>query len=149
MSAIAIEQHIYLTKWYIFAITAQEFLQLVEEYIGIIVAEQFLRLAVIYILVVLVEQCHHLIVRELFGKFLICRDSHKFLQAQQCWAGWRYCDLYLYVHIVSQVRERNYDVLTLLQLLQWIIQVHLVPYVLVGLNLKTVSLPSLPVEVNC
>ena len=42
MSAIALEQHIYWTKWYIFAITAQEFLQLVEEYIGIIVAEQFL-----------------------------------------------------------------------------------------------------------
>ena len=62
VSAIALEQQIYLTEWHIVAITTHQFLQLVEEYVGVIVTEQFLRIAVINILVVAVEQCHYLFV---------------------------------------------------------------------------------------
>ena len=119
----------------------------VIEDIGCISCKEFVGIGIIEILVVALQQLQHIFACQNSLYRLVSRDSHQLIKTYQSRARRRHN--HLYVHYLSiVVGYRQEDILAIFDFLQRILKIYLIPNILIGIQLESISLPICPIKVN-
>ena len=74
-------------------------------------------------------------------------DREELLQAHQCRTGWRNSHSHINI-CLAIVGQYDVNILAIFEFLQWVVYLHLVPYILVSLQLQSICIPLVPVELS-
>ena len=116
------------------------------EMITIFIYEQ-LDLIVWQISIVAREPLHCVCIRQCLLNRCTCRNRERLIYWYHYWASRRHGHLYIHSYAIK-VSNSYYHLFLAEEFLDWILHIHAVPYILICLQLDSISLPISPIEVD-